>query len=72
MHGKRVAWELARYQLAQGCRVLAVSLAPPPDGPIGEDFRALGATTQTVPTRGGLDLSLPLRLARLLLNPHYR
>lgn len=64
---ERVALELSRAQRARGHRVLAVSLAPAPDGPLADEFRASGVTATRIPKRGaGFDFGLPLRLARLL------
>jgi glycosyltransferase involved in cell wall biosynthesis len=64
---ERVAVELAEGQVAFGHRVLAVSLAPEPDGPEAARFRAVGADTRTLPKRArGFDPGLVLRLARLL------
>jgi glycosyltransferase involved in cell wall biosynthesis len=64
---ERVAVELAEGQVAAGHRVLAVSLAAPPDGPEAERFRAVGADIRTLPKRaGGFDAGLVLRLSRLL------
>jgi glycosyltransferase involved in cell wall biosynthesis len=62
---ERVALDLAAGQRALGCAVLAVSLAPPPDGPLGADFRAVGCEVATVPKRDGFDVTLPARLAWL-------
>lgn len=62
---ERVALSLAKEQRAQGHAVFVVSLAPPPDGPLCSEFRAVGAVPVTVPKWGqGLDWSLPRRLAR--------
>lgn len=62
-----MAVELAGGQRAAGHRVLAVSLAPPPDGPEAERFRAIGAETRSVPKRAhGFDPKLVIELARLL------
>ncbi len=64
---ERVALDLARRQRAAGHRVLAVSLAPPPDGPLAAAFRDADVRTATLPKRGpSVDPSLPMRLARLL------
>jgi glycosyltransferase involved in cell wall biosynthesis len=64
---ERVALDLARRQRAAGHRVLAISLAPAPDGPLGAMFQAADVPTETVTKRGpSVDPSLPMRLARLL------
>jgi glycosyltransferase involved in cell wall biosynthesis len=64
---ERVALDLAIGQKARGHRLLAVSLAAPPEGPLGEMFRREGIAAHTVVKRGPtLDPSLPLRLGSLL------
>jgi glycosyltransferase involved in cell wall biosynthesis len=64
---ERVALDLATRQLARGHRVMAVSLAPPPDGPLGEELRRAGIAAHTVAKRGpSIDPTLPMRLAALL------
>jgi glycosyltransferase involved in cell wall biosynthesis len=64
---ERVALDLATRQRARGHEVLAVSLAPPPDGPLAEELRRSGIGAHTVPKRGpSVDPSLPMRLAVLL------
>ena len=64
---ERVALDLATRQSARGHRVLAVSLAPPPEGPLAEELRRAGIAAHTVPKRGpSLDPTLPMRLAALL------
>jgi glycosyltransferase involved in cell wall biosynthesis len=63
---ERVALDLASWQKKRGHRVLAVSLAPEPEGPLGELFRAAGVRTETVPKYGGVDASLPVRLRAVL------
>jgi glycosyltransferase involved in cell wall biosynthesis len=60
---ERVAGDLARLQRAAGHRVLAISLAPGPEGPVAATFQAAGALTCTVAKGSGVDPSLPLRLA---------
>lgn len=61
---ERVALRLATQQQASGHRALAVSLAPPPEGVLADEFRQAGIETLTVPKQGrGLDFSLPARLA---------
>ena len=62
---ERVALDLAGCQVAAGFRVSAVSLAPPPDGPLAAGFRAAGVNVARVERRrAGLDPGLVLRLAR--------
>jgi glycosyltransferase involved in cell wall biosynthesis len=64
---ERVALDLAARQRARGHRVLAVSLAPPPDGPLAEELRRAGIGAHTVPKRGSsVDPTLPMRLGALL------
>lgn len=63
---ERVALDLARGQRQLGHRVIAVSLAPPPDGQLAADFVAHGVATFTVPKASGFDLRLPMRLAEVL------
>jgi glycosyltransferase involved in cell wall biosynthesis len=61
---ERVALGLVQEQRARGHEVFAVSLAPPPDGPLAAEFRGVGAVPVSVPKLGkGLDWSLPGRLA---------
>jgi glycosyltransferase involved in cell wall biosynthesis len=62
---ERVALDLAAGQAAAGHRVLTVSLAPAPDGPLAAEFQARGLTIQTVAKRPGRDPRLFLALARL-------
>jgi hypothetical protein len=65
---ERVAVELADAQVALGHDVIAISLAPEPDGPEAERFRAAGARTRTLPKRErGPDPGLVRRLAALLV-----
>lgn len=52
---ERVALDLAREQIARGHRVLAISLAAAPDGPIAEAFAAAGASVSRVPKGPGVD-----------------
>lgn len=62
-----VALDLAKAQLAAGHRVLVLSLAEPPDGPMAERFRAAGALTETIPKWGpSLDPTLALRVAQCI------
>ena len=63
--GERVALELAGSQVEAGHRVLVVSLAAPPDGPLAEPFKAAGVAVLRVPKGSGLDPILSLRLAAL-------
>jgi glycosyltransferase involved in cell wall biosynthesis len=67
-HGgqEQVAADLARIHRSAGLDVLAVSLAPGPEGPMGAMLRALGVETATVAKRPGVDPSLPIRLAAYL------
>src|SRR4051812_19844858 len=62
---ERVALDLASGQRDQGHDVTVVSLAPPPDGPLAEAFRARGVDVQRVAKRPGVDATLTLRLASL-------
>ncbi len=60
---ERVALRLATEQQASGHRALAVSLAPPPEGPLADEFRRAGIKPLTVPKQDrGLDFTLPARL----------
>jgi glycosyltransferase involved in cell wall biosynthesis len=62
---ERVAFDLATGQLRAGWQVSVVSLAPPPDGPLAEEFRAAGINVARVERdHDGLDPKLVLRLAR--------
>lgn len=62
---ERVALDLAAGQVRAGYRVSVVSLAPPPDGPLAAEFRAVGADADRVARpRPGVDPVLVLRLAR--------
>src|SRR5580765_6008048 len=64
---ERVAFDLAVSQRRAGWPVTAVSLAPPPDGPLAAEFRAAGIGVERVARkRAGLDPVLILRLARWL------
>jgi glycosyltransferase involved in cell wall biosynthesis len=67
---ERVALDLARRQRARGHRVIAISLAAPPDGPIAESFRAAEVRTETIPKGNGVDPTLPVRLANCLAGEH--
>ncbi|HWO21451.1 MAG TPA: glycosyltransferase [Kofleriaceae bacterium] len=64
---ERVAFDLAVSQLRAGWQVTALSLAPPPDGPLAAEFRAAGAAIERVARpRPGVDPLLVVRLARWL------
>lgn len=57
-----MALELAAGQRAAGHDVMVVSLAPGPDGPLADAFRARGIEVQRVAKRPGFDVTLPVRL----------
>lgn len=62
---ERVALDLAIGQKARGHRVSVVSLAPPPDGAMADEFREHGITVDRVPKSGeGIDASLVAKLVR--------
>jgi glycosyltransferase involved in cell wall biosynthesis len=64
---ERVALDLAARQRATGHRVLAVSLAAPPEGPMSALFRAAGVDTWSIAKRGaGFDPTLAMRVAKYL------
>lgn len=64
---EKVALDLAKLQRAAGHRVLAVSLAAPPDGPMAAGFQAAGVITHTIPKTGpSFDPTLAVRLAAYL------
>ena len=63
---ERVALDLAIGQRARGHRVAVLSLAPPPDGAMADEFAQAGIEVGRVPKRGGLDPTLVPRLAREL------
>jgi len=64
---ERVALDLAASQIRAGYRVTALSLAPPPDGPLAAEFRAAGVAVDRVARpRPGVDPMLVLRLSRWL------
>jgi glycosyltransferase involved in cell wall biosynthesis len=68
---ERVAYDLAVGQLAAGHHVTALSLAPPPDGPLAAEFRAAGVEVERVArAKPGLDPVLILRLAWWLRGHH--
>ena len=60
---ERVALDLARTQWSQGHHVLAFSIDAPPEGKLGEAFRAAGVETRTVSKGPRVDPSLVVRLA---------
>lgn len=60
---ERVALDLAASQVRRGHRVVAVSLAPAPDGPLAAEFRAAGADVVRVAKGPGTDATLVPRLA---------
>jgi glycosyltransferase involved in cell wall biosynthesis len=60
---ERVALDLGAGQRAAGHSVVVVSLAPPPDGPLAEAFRARGVDVERVAKGAGVDPLLTLRLA---------
>ncbi|MBA3398275.1 MAG: glycosyltransferase [Deltaproteobacteria bacterium] len=60
---ERVALDLAIGQRARGHRVSVLSLAPPPDGAMAEEFETAGVAVGRVPKHGGLDPTLVPRLA---------
>lgn len=62
---ERMAVDLARAQRSSGHQVMAVSLAPPPEGPLAETFLEAGVKALTVAKRGGFDVTLPFRLSQL-------
>ncbi len=62
---ERVALDLATGQAAAGHRVLTVSLAPPPDGPLAAEFHGKGLAIATLAKRSGRDLKLMIELRRL-------
>jgi glycosyltransferase involved in cell wall biosynthesis len=62
---ERVALDLATEQVKLGYEVMAVSLSPDQEGPLGPEFRAAGVTVHTVPKRRGIDITLPPRVTRL-------
>ena len=63
---ERVALDLAIGQKARGHRVAVISLAPPPDGAMADEFREHGIAVERVAKRGGLDPTLVPRLVRAL------
>ncbi len=67
---ERVALDLAIGQKARGHHVTAISLGPPPDGAMADEFREHGIAVDRVAKGHGFDLTLVPRLARALR--HYR
>jgi glycosyltransferase involved in cell wall biosynthesis len=63
---ERVALDLAILQKQRGHDVSVISLAPPPDGVMADEFREHGIAVDRVAKRGGLDATLVPRLARAL------
>lgn len=64
---ERVAYDLAVSQRRAGCDVVALSLAPPPDGPLAAEFIAAGVDVDRVARpRPGVDPWLVARIARWL------
>src|SRR5580704_11042251 len=63
---ERVALDLAIGQRARGHHVSVLSLAPPPDGAMADEFREHGIAVDRVVKREGIDATLVPRLARAL------
>jgi glycosyltransferase involved in cell wall biosynthesis len=63
---ERVALDLAILQKQRGHDVSVISLAPPPDGAMADEFREHGIAVERVAKHGGLDATLVPRLARAL------
>jgi glycosyltransferase involved in cell wall biosynthesis len=63
---ERVALDLAIGQKARGHDVAVISLAPPPDGAMADEFREHGIGVGRVAKGAGLDGSLVPRLVRAL------
>jgi glycosyltransferase involved in cell wall biosynthesis len=63
---ERVALDLAIGQKARGHEVAVISLAPPPDGAMADEFAAAGIALGRVAKRDGLDPTLVSRLAHAL------
>lgn len=61
---ERLALDLAAIQRQRGHQVAAISLAPPPDGPLAAEFERAGISVVRVAKRPGFDLTLPPRLLR--------
>lgn len=64
---ERVALDLATAQKQLGLDVLVVSLDGGAEGPLGPMFRAAGIPVHTVAKRPGIDVTLPPRVAGLLV-----
>jgi hypothetical protein len=65
---ERVALDLAASQIRAGYRVTALSLAPPPDGPLAVELRAASVGVDRVARpRPGVDPMLVPRLTKWLL-----
>ncbi len=62
---EKVAVDLAGGQVDAGNTVMVVSLAPPPDGPLADAFRARGVGVHRVAKGPGIDVGLSLRLTAL-------
>jgi sugar transferase (PEP-CTERM/EpsH1 system associated) len=63
---ERVALDLAIGQRRRGHDVAVISLAPPPDGAMIDEFREHGIAAERVAKRDGLDPTLVPRLVRAL------
>lgn len=59
---ERVALDLATSQKAARAEVTAISLGPPPEGPLAGEFRSAGATVETFVKKAGFDFALSMRL----------
>jgi glycosyltransferase involved in cell wall biosynthesis len=59
---EKMARDLAAGQVRLGHEVTAVSLAPGPDGPLGDEFRAAGVKPVQIAKRPGFDPTLWVRL----------
>ncbi|HEX2686294.1 MAG TPA: glycosyltransferase [Kofleriaceae bacterium] len=67
---ERVALDLAIGQKARGHEVSVISLAPPPDGAMANEFAAARVTVARVAKRDGLDPTLVPRLSRVFRQLH--
>ncbi|MDB4953546.1 MAG: glycosyl transferase group 1 [Myxococcales bacterium] len=67
---ERVALDLAIGQRARGHAVAVISLAPPPDGAMADEFHEHGIAVDRVVKHGGFDPTLVPRLARALRGHH--
>ncbi len=63
---ERVALDLAIVQKRLGHRVMVISLAPGPEGPLAAEYRAADIPVHTVAKRPGVDFTLPPRVGHLL------